>query len=273
MRILLLGLLLLAPLQAEVKPQPFVLPNGLKVLLLESHEHPLVRARMHVVLGPDDRPAACSDLPERLLALLERADRGGRKSWEWDRELASQGIQLRPVATATGLDWSLLARSRDQDRAMGLLGDLLLRPLPDAAAWKAACGLSGDQVQAHLRRILRPERAILVLHGDLDLEQAKRLVLLSLGSWAASPAPMPAPPSAPTPEVRALRALLAIPGEAKPRSYGQADLDRARHAWRNQQSLLSLDPSAQMAQALDEALGQAPREDRMTALTLGDLNH
>jgi hypothetical protein len=59
---------------------------------------------------------------------------------------------------------------------------------------------------------------------------------------------------------------------AQTRRYAQEDLDLARRAWTGRQSLLSLDPEAQMAQALTEALGQAPRLDRMNALTVEDLN-
>jgi hypothetical protein len=47
-------------------------------------------------------------------------------------------------------------------------------------------------------KVFRPDRAILILHGDLGLEQAKRLVLLSLGSWTAQAPPSPGkPPSHP----------------------------------------------------------------------------
>jgi predicted Zn-dependent peptidase len=50
------------------------------------------------------------------------------------------------------------------------------------------------QLQA---RLLRPERAVLVLHGDLGLEQAKRLVRLNLGTWTGGP--RPESPAGPTP--------------------------------------------------------------------------
>jgi hypothetical protein len=228
---------------------------------------------VHSGLDPTDRPAACPDLPERFLPLLDRADRANRKIWEWDRDLEAQGIQLRDSSEPTGLDWQLLARSRDQDQALGLLADLLLRSIPDASTWKKDCGIAWEGVQAFQRSILRPDRAILLLHGDLGLEQAQRLVLLSLGTWTAAPSPTQTlPPALPSPEVQALRTLLALPGATKPRTYDQEDLDRARHAWMARQSLLSLDPEAQMTQVLDETLGRAPLWDRMNSLTLTDLN-
>lgn len=273
MRALFLSLLALFSLRAETRPQRFVLPNGLTVILLETHEHPLVRASIHVTIASEDRPGTCPDLPERYLRLLDHADRGNRKVGAWDRDLEAQGIQVRASASPAGLDWHLLARSRDQDRSLGLLADLLLRPVLDPSAWKPACGASWEALQAFHERVLRPDRAILVLHGDLGLEQAKQLALLSLGTWTSGPGKPPVPsPSATSLEVQALRALLASPGEAQTRHYAQEDLDLARRAWMAHQSLLSLDPEAQMAQALQEALGQAPRSDRMNAVTLEELN-
>jgi predicted Zn-dependent peptidase len=84
-------------------------------------------------------------------------------------------------------------------------------------------------------RVFRPDRAVLVLHGDLGLEQAKRMVLLSLGSWTAQQAPpeqvAPAPgaamakPAAPAenwiqiamagPEIR-VQAVAPQPGDLSP---------------------------------------------------------
>jgi zinc protease len=259
-------------IQAETKPQRFQLPNGLAVILLETHEHPVVRAALHLELTPADRPAACPDLPERFLRLLDRSDRAGRKVWESDRDQEERGIQLRASAHADGLSWQVLSRSRDQDRALGLLGDLLLRPLLDPSTWKGP-GSTWEEAKAFQLRVFRPGHAILVLHGDLGLEQAKRMALLSFGSWSAisQPTPAAAPPK-PKPEVQALRALLTPPNGSPNLGFTQVDLDRARRAWVGRQSLLSLDPQAQMAQALAEALGQAPLRERMESLTLQDLN-
>jgi predicted Zn-dependent peptidase len=63
-------------------------------------------------------------------------------------------------------------------------------------------------------RVLRPDRAVLVLHGDLGLEQAKRLVLLSLGTWTGQE-PLPAyavlPPATPSLPPGTPEALVRIP--------------------------------------------------------------
>ena len=215
MKTLLLFFLAAWVLRAEARPQPaqrFILPNGLTVLLLEVHERPLLRVRLHVSLTGADRSAACPDLPERLLACMDRSDRGGRKAKDFNLELEDQGIQLHDSSSPKGMDWFVLARSRDQDLAMASLSDLLLRCVPDAYAWKNPGGVSWSDLQAFQKRVLRPGNAILVLHGDLGLEQAKRLVLLTFGTWPAASRPIPkALHPSPSPGAQALRALLTPP--------------------------------------------------------------
>ena len=57
MKALLLAGLAAVALQAQPAVQRFTLPNGLRVLHLEDHEHPLVRVRIHVRVEPSDTPA------------------------------------------------------------------------------------------------------------------------------------------------------------------------------------------------------------------------
>ena len=269
----LLALLTTLCLHGQTGTHPFTLPNGLTLVLLESHEHPLVRARLYLPLEAVDKPAVCPDLPDQFLLLLDHAGRAGQKAGEGELELEERGIQVRGSVAAEGYCWQIVARSRDQDQALGFLGDLLFRPIFDPQTWPRPGGLSWEAALAFYHRVFRPDHAILVLHGDLGLEQAKQLVLLSLGTWSSRPEPPSATPvPGPNAEVRVLRQLLAGSGQALSRTFTQSDLDRARRAWASQQSLLSLDPGAQMALAMEEARGLAPRRDRMAALTLADLN-
>lgn len=222
---LLLGVAAAVSLQAQAqsllqpKAQAFTLPNGLRVLLLEDHEHPLVRARLHLELEAQDVPAGRQGLPQLALRMFARSDAGGLKAEELERFQEDAGIALESWAGPGGLDWQLSVRSRDQDRALGLLADRILRSLFDPgmleeqreACWQEEAG-RGEDALLRLRqglsqapetrptfaslgaitweellgfraRVFRPDRALLVLHGDVGLEQAKRLVLLSLGSW------------------------------------------------------------------------------------------
>jgi hypothetical protein len=218
-------------LQAQPKAQGFTLQNGLRVLHLEDHEHPLLRARLYVRIEAGDTPAGHQGLPLLLYRMTDHAETADLKAGDLDRILEDAGIQLTQFLEPSGFTWQLVARSRDQDRAMGLLADRLLRTLFDPAhleTQRLALQRQLDQREGspheRLRRALsqdpasrptlaslkaitlqdllayraqvwRPERAILILHGDLGLEQAKRLVLLSLGSWTSQKPPPPGRPS------------------------------------------------------------------------------
>jgi predicted Zn-dependent peptidase len=206
------------PLLAQVRPQAFSLSNGLRGVLLEDHEHPLLRVRLDLQgkEGEGLDPAVVAT----CLEALRRTDTADLKAPELERLLEESGIQLEARPEARGASWRMLCRSRDQDRAMGLLADRLTRSL-----------LPAPPAQPELRdfgaRLLRPDRAILVLYGDLGLEQAKRLVMLTLGTWSnpATPPPggpsqtaIPAPRRTPVPgarlHIRARADLAGLPAEA-----------------------------------------------------------
>ena len=232
MRALLLACLVLPfTLQAQPKVQSFTLPNGLRVVHLEDHEHPLVRARLHLSIEAADTPAGHEGLAAVVLRVLRESDAAELKPEAYYRLLEDSGIHHSTTLDRNGISWQLVARSRDQDRALGLLADRVLRTVFEAstleaqklAAWRQE-ERTGDSLQAQLHRTLtrwpgatpelaslsattlddvltfkarvfRPDRAVLVLHGDLGIEQAKRLVLLTLGSWSAQEPPPAAVPA------------------------------------------------------------------------------
>ncbi|WP_291270546.1 insulinase family protein [Geothrix sp.] len=217
--------------------QRFTLPNGLRVVHLEDHERPLVRIRLQLDLEPGDGPPGRPELAVLALRMLDQADAGSLKAQDIDEALEGSGIRLVQGLDHEGISWRLVARSRDQDRALGLLADRVLRAVFDPfvlevqrlACWREAGRLDASP-HARLRRALepeqslrtptiaglgavtledllafrarafRPDRAVLILHGDLGLEQAKRLVLLSFGTWTATP---PAPPASTAPATNA----------------------------------------------------------------------
>jgi len=222
-------------LSAQPKAQRFTLPNGLRVVHLEDHERPLVRVLLHLAVAPEDTPPGHPGLAPLTLRMMDRADAGDLKPADFERLGEAAGIHLARELGPGGLTWRLVARSRDQDRALGLLADRLLRTVLDPqllevqrlACWQeeerrraaprvalrdaldpdpglrpTLAGLGAVDFDDLLRfkaRVFQPGRAVLILHGDLGLEQAKRLVLLSLGSWTAA-----APPSETTPSAGAL---------------------------------------------------------------------
>ncbi|WP_279343028.1 M16 family metallopeptidase [Geothrix paludis] len=254
----LAAILLSLPGQAQtsIRPQTFSLPNGMRVVLLEDHERPLVRARLNVLLSRD-LEAAHPGLAALALRVLGHSDAGAFSVDEFEQLLAGAGIELVPALQTDGLSWSLLARSRDQDLALGLLADRAFRSVATSltletdrlATWRETERLEASPraklrlllepdwtLQAptleHLSAInhpdllafyagaLRPDRAVLILQGDLGLEQAKRLVLLSFGTWTvqAQP-PVPAPVQA-TPQTAAAPAPAAAsaPAPAAPQA-------------------------------------------------------
>jgi len=381
-RLLLAGLLATLALQGQPSPKRFTLPNGLQVIHLEDHEHPVVRVRLHLNLRPEDMPADHQGMPLLAMRMFIHSDAADLKAETFDRLLEDSGIQLSSRAEPGGLEWRMAARSRDQDRALGLLADRLLRTIFDPmvleaqrlACWRQVVRLDAvpfqrledtllqapdtrptlhslgaitlEDLLAFRAKVVRPDRALLLIHGDVGLEQAKRLVLLSLGSWtiqdhpllvglpvaapstvaldpAANPLRIPAPgaglrlqallprPSGLAPEAASLIALL-VPGEPaifpatiawraegllatldtgpemaeaaawsrlqerleslRQRGFTAADLERARAAWAASRSLASLDAEAQLDAALAQAMDRSATLDRMTALTLDQLN-
>ena len=324
-RVLLASLIATLALQAQPSPQRFTLPNGLRVIHLEDHEHPVVRVRLYLSLRPEKTPAEHQGLPLLAMRMFMHSDAADLKAETFDRLLEDSGIQLSSRVAPGGLEWRMAARSRDQDRALGLLADRLLRTIFDPmvlevqrlACWRQLVRLDAPPFQrledallqdpdarptlhslgaitledllAFRARVVRPDRALLLIHGDVGLEQAKRLVLLSLGSWtvqghpksveppiaapsavapgpAANPLRVPAPgaglrlqallpqPSGLAPEAASLIALL-VPGEPA--------VFPATIAWRPEGLLVTLDAGPEMA----EATAWSRLQERLAALT------
>jgi predicted Zn-dependent peptidase len=249
MRKALLALLATAlSIQAQPRIQKFTFPNGLQMVLLEEHERPLVRAELFLRIEALDTPPGRQGLPLLLLRMLAHSDAADLKSEALDNRQEDSGIWVQPSPAPGGLVWRLVAQSRDQDRALGLLADRVLRSefepatleVQRLACWqevargeaspearlRSALGqdpgssptpaslgaITFQDLILFRRRVLRPDRAVLLFHGDLGMEQAKRLALLNLGSWSGpAEAPPEAPASPPTPPN-----LVRIPREGGP---------------------------------------------------------
>ena len=235
MRTALAALLALAPalLHAQAPARHFTLPDGLRLSLREDPARALFRVHLRVALHPGDIPPGQEGLLQLALRMMDRGQAGHLGPTAFDRLLDEGGIQLTRRLSARAITWELVCRNRDQDRALGLLADRILRPVldPEAleterlACWQAETQalatpqgalaralrvgeppaptelglgrLSFTDLETFLGRIMRPDRAVLALEGDLGLEQAKALVLLSFGTWTAPPATPQTTPSAP----------------------------------------------------------------------------
>jgi len=333
-RILLASLAAALTLQAQPGPQRFTLPNGLRVIHLEDHEHPVVRVRLHLGLEPGDTPPGRQGLPLLAMRMFLHSDAADLKADGFDRLLEDSGILLSSDTEPGGLAWRLAARSRDQDRALGLLADRLLRTVFDPtvletqrlACWRqveqldtppfqrlevallqdpGACptiaslgAITLEDLLVFRAKVFRPDRALLLIHGDVGLEQAKRLVLLSLGSWTAQEPPRPVePPAAAPPGVAPglatdplripapgaglrIQALLPLPSGLAPEAAsliallipGEPTVFPATIAWRPEGLLATLDAGLEMTGAAAWSLLQERLESlRRRGFTTSDL--
>jgi predicted Zn-dependent peptidase len=229
----LLPLLAALPLLAqEGAPVHLQLPTGLQATLWEDHEAALIRLEGLLPIRPGEVPPEQAGLPKVLLALLQASPKGNRSASEFQALLDRSGIRLNLVLTPEGFRLSLACRSRDQELALGLLGDFLgrspldpeaLEPLrlrllqrpeaPGIRAEREALRGSLDQSppEAALARItfadlltfkarvFRPDRLRLHLQGDLNRAQATQRLQLDLGAWNGTMAEAPMPGSLPAP--------------------------------------------------------------------------
>jgi hypothetical protein len=249
--ILLLPALLAAPLAAQ---QAFTLPNGLQVRCLEDHSLPLVQGELRLALPPPqtDGEAWLRPFGFRLLA---EGGSGSRSAAAFAQAADAIGLDLRLRRGPVEAVWSFAARAQDQEAALGLIADRVMRPAFDPLALEPArlqawneisnadalaraslrfsrslesLPLPGERDLANVdparlsswhRRLFRPSQATLVLWGDLDPAQARQLAVLAFGAWP-SEAPAQIPPAPAQPEPGPF--LAALPGEAPTVSLGLA---------------------------------------------------
>jgi hypothetical protein len=249
LRIPVLAALVSASLAAQA-PQRFTLASGLDCVLLESHERSLIRMELITRWDRSDLPAGKEALGGFLAEVLDAGGAGPFNRAAFNRAVDALGMQYAFAARMGAYRWRLAVDSRAQEAAMELLVDAVVRPVFDgplveterkaalkqsAAAsprdramerylWSlgdpgtmrppAALGLDRIEYQDLLdfrRLVLRPERSTLMLYGDLNLTQAKQLVLMHLGIWgpAAQP-PLKALPPYRTGKAAAEPRLLAV---------------------------------------------------------------
>ncbi len=254
--------LLPALLWAQPAPTTFTLPNGLHVSLFEDHSLPLVRGELRLSLPAPSTDAQAWLRPLGFRMLVDGGS-GMRGAAAFALSADAIGLELRQSYRADSAQWSFSTRSQDQEAAFGLLADRVARPAFDPLAmeparlmvWselsesnallrarlrfsralsalpepdeRALASVDTAGLAAWHRRLFRPDRATLVLWGDLDASQARQLALLALGGWTVQPQ---APASAAFLSLQPGPFLAALPGEAPAVALGLVEdgSDRAQ---------------------------------------------
>jgi len=224
--------LLIAGSLAATSPQAFHLPNGLQVRLQEDHERPMVRLQFCANWDASEIPAGREGLVGFLARLLDGSDVDGQNHEAFQRSLEDSALRAAFCQAPGTFTWSMVGTSQNLDPAFHGLATAVMRPAFNDAAVEALrqsltqalaarpgreraedlflrslqdprslATPEGSQLAAIQfrdldrlrRRILRPERAQLVIYGDLNLDQARQLAALHFGAWGPGPEPALAP--------------------------------------------------------------------------------
>lgn len=236
------------PSAPVVAAQTFTLPTGLACVLVESHERPLIRMDLTCPWERSELPTGKEGIGGFLAEVLAAGGAGPNPRAAFLRALDNQGMAFRFEPRLGCYRWTLTADSRSQETAMELLADAVARPVFDgplvelvrqAALKRLAAEPARDRAVDRFRwelgdpgalappgqapygkiefqdlldfrrRVIRPERAVLALYGDLNLVQAKQLALMHLGIWGPpAQAPVKGLSQPPVPALARLRAVL-----------------------------------------------------------------
>jgi len=239
------ALVLVTPFCSAAPLQEYRLPNGLRLILSENHERPIVRLELRTALDPLDIPRGKEGLIGYLHEVLDTAGAGNYTREAFRTFLENHALRYGHSLHASSLGWSVVADSQGQEAAFEALALAAARPrleYADIELWRQRFVRSskeqsarqqaedqflraiGDPEHAYLptatsihrienadleralHRVVRPERSVLVVHGDLSLAQAKQLALLHLGAWGPEAVPPVAPvEDKPQDNLRAIR--------------------------------------------------------------------
>src|SRR5262245_55842445 len=118
-----------APVTAAPAPalQPFVLPNGLKVNLLENHRQPVVSMALSLPAGTAYDPPTQAGTADLLASLLTRGA-GSRDADSVSSAIEQVGGSLSATVDPDFLTLTADVLSEPIEVALGLLADAVMRP-------------------------------------------------------------------------------------------------------------------------------------------------
>lgn len=223
------------PAAGPVKPAPFppfqeaTLPNGMRLVLVESHEQPVVSISLSLPAGDIYDPAGKEGLATMAAGLLTKGA-GKRSADEIAEAIEGVGGTIGASSNEDFLTLTANVLTSDVPLAFELLSDAVMRPtFPESEVellrTQTLSGLQLEMSQpgalasrffaktlygshpygrrqtpetvraitradlvAFQRARLRPSGSLLVIAGDLELAEARRLAAQAFGSWAGAPA-------------------------------------------------------------------------------------
>ena len=129
-----------APMPAWTPPVPQVstTAGGTQVIVLPRSEVPLVHIAVLVRAGAESDPPTRAGLSAAVATMLQEGGAGKLGGPELAQAFAALGDELQQRPTRDGVVLGLTVQTRNLDKALALLGDLLVRPRFDAAEWTRA---------------------------------------------------------------------------------------------------------------------------------------
>ncbi len=117
------------PLEFQVpEVERLQLPNGIRLYLKEDHELPLVSASVMVGAGSISVPAEETGLAELMAALLRTGGAGALSPEQIDKSLEMMAADLGVNTETYTTNFNLSLQSKDLEKGMAILADLIRRP-------------------------------------------------------------------------------------------------------------------------------------------------
>lgn len=111
------------------------LSNGLRIVLAERHELPLVRINLHLESGATADPAGHSGIAQLTTALLS-VGAGARDAMQFAEAKQEMGAELGADASLERITATLSAMKDRLDDSLALFADMILRPRFDPAEFE-----------------------------------------------------------------------------------------------------------------------------------------
>lgn len=153
------------------------LPNQLQVHQENRNTNGLLRLELRVVWSSQNLEGQTWLADELAKALKGSA--AGRSRQELEGLLTDAGIRVKLKVGERFLSWSMLMDNQVQEQGFAALANLVFRSALDGEG----CSLDLQTRQMLFRRLVNPQRAVLLVQGNLDRATLHRLALPNFGTW------------------------------------------------------------------------------------------